>query len=258
MRAAYLGRNVDVREEGKGPALVLVHGYPLDGDMWAPVSTRLAKRFRVLRPDLPARRDTPRPPAPTMAEYSSWILAVIAALGEPAAVAGFSMGGYVLFECLRKSPSGIRACAFVDTQANADDTAGRAARDASIDTAREMGPGIIARRMLPKLLSPAGRKNSQLVADVTEILRRQNPNSVENDLLAMRDRLDATSLLPQIAVPTLVIVGSEDALTPPAKSEAIARGVLGAKLVRIEGAGHLAPMEKPDEVAAALATFLSS
>ena len=255
MRAKYQLRNVAVREEGSGPAVVLVHGYPLDGDMWSDVSGRLASKFRVLRPDLPSRRDTPHPPSPTLAEYAAWIGAVVDAAGGKAGVAGFSMGGYVLLELLRARPEAVAAAAFVDTQAGADDPAGREARNRAIFTAREMGPIAVAERMIPKLLSRGGRSRAALVERVRAIVRRQNPNSIENDLLGMRDRVDSTPSLASISVPALVVVGAEDAITPPAKAEAMARAIPGAELVTIAGAGHLSPMEDPAAVASALSAF---
>lgn len=252
MRASYQLRNVLVREEGAGPLVVLVHGYPLDGDMWEDVSRRLANRFRVLRPDLPSRRDTPHPMQPTMAEYARWIAAVIEAGGGKAAVAGFSMGGYVLFELLRQKPQSVVAAAFVDTQAGPDTPETREARNRSLQTAREMGPGAVSEAMIPRLLSKRGRSDTALVGRVRAMVRRQNPNSLENDILSMRDRADSFPSLPSIAVPSLAVVGSEDEITPPEKSETMVRAIPGARLERIDGAGHLSPMERPDEVAAAL------
>jgi len=255
MRTKYQFRNVEVREEGSGPAVVLVHGYPLDGDMWTEVSARLAPKFRVLRPDLPSRRDTPHPSQPSMKEYAGWIAAVVDAAGGRAGLAGFSMGGYVVFELLRNRPEAVAAVALLDTQAGADDDAGRQARNTAIFTAREMGPSAVSDRMIPKLLSAGGRKRADLVARVRAIVRRQNPNSIENDLLAMRDRADSIPSLGAITVPALVVVGAEDSITPPARAEAMAHAIPGAELVTIAGAGHLTPMEKPDEVAAALSGF---
>jgi 3-oxoadipate enol-lactonase len=257
MRAPYQLRNVLVREEGEGPLVVLVHGYPLDGDMWEDVSRRLASRFRVLRPDLPSRRDTPHPMQPTMAEYARWIAAVIEAGGGKAGVAGFSMGGYVLFELLRQKPQAVSAAAFVDTQAGPDTPEAREARNRSLATAREMGPTAVSEAMIPRLLSKKGRSDPALVGRVRTMVRRQNPNSLENDILAMRDRADSTPSLPSIAVASLAVVGSEDAITPPEKAESIARAIPAAKLVRIEGAGHLSPMERPEDVASALGELFS-
>jgi pimeloyl-ACP methyl ester carboxylesterase len=256
MRTPYQGRNVEVREEGSGPAIVLVHGYPLDGDMWIPVSQILSKRFRVLRPDLPARRDTPHPASPTIAEYASFILSV-AQSAKAAGIAGFSMGGYVVLHALAGNPDGIRAAALIDTRAEPDDENARAARNAALFTAREMGPAAVSDRMIPKLLSARALKNRALVESVRTITRRQNPNSLENDLLAMKSRPDSSGVLPRIGIPCLVISGTDDAISPPAVMKAMADAIPGARFVSIEGAGHLAPMEKPEEVAAALGDFFS-
>lgn len=255
MRALYQGRNVEVREEGSGPPLVLVHGYPLDGDMWTEVSRLLARTFRVLRPDLPARRDTPHPASPSVADYASWISAVAEGAGPAVGVAAFSMGGYVTLELLRRKPAFVRAAALLDTRADADDDAAREARSAAIFTAREMGPAAVSDRMLPKLLSPASLRDPALFAAVRAITRRQNPNSLENDLLAMRNRPDSSGFLREIAIPCLVMRGGLDAITPAAAAEALAKGIPGARLITVEGAGHLTPMERPAEVAAALDEF---
>jgi pimeloyl-ACP methyl ester carboxylesterase len=258
MRVPYQLRNVEVREEGRGPILVLIHGYPLDGDMWSPVSRLLAPKFRVLRPDLPSRRDTPRPPDATMKEYAAWIAAVVEASGAPAGLVGFSMGGYVLLEYLRSKPERARAAAFVGSQAGADDEAGRRARNRAIFTAREMGPGAISERMVPRLLSPAGLSAPGLAEAVRAIVRRQNPNSIENDLLAMRDRADSTDLLRELQIPVLAVAGGADALVPPERTRAIAEGSVSGRYVEIPGAGHLSPMESPAEVASALSEFFGA
>ena len=255
MRARYQGRSVEVREEGNGPPVVLVHGYPLDGDMWSPVSRILARRFRVLRPDLPARRDTPHPPSPTIAEYASWISTVAESAGAPAGIAGFSMGGYVVLDLLTRKPAFLLAAALVDTKADSDDEAARAARGAAIFTAREMGPSAVSDRMLPKLLSPSALSDRITASAVRAITRRQNPNSIENDLLAMQNRPDFGESLAAIAVPCLVVRGSLDSITSASAAERMAKRIPGARFAAIEGAGHLTPMEKPAEVAALLGEF---
>jgi len=258
MRVSYQMRNVEVREEGSGPPVVLIHGYPMDGDMWSSVSSILSKRFRVLRPDLPARRDTPRPPEPGIARYADWIEAVLRAADAPAGAAGCSMGGYVLFELLRRKPESIRAAAFIATRPEADTDPERLARNSAIFTAREMGPLAISERMVPKLLSPASRRDSALAEEVRAIVRRQNPNSLENDLLAMRDRPDASGELGQISIPVLAIAGSEDAIIAGEAMRRIADGVPKGRFVSIAGAGHLVPMEKPEDVARELDAFFSN
>ena len=109
--------------------------------------------------------------------------------------------------------------------------------------------------MLPKLLSPEGQRKPDLVERTMRMMKRQKPETVEADLTAMRDRPDSTAWLPSICVPTLIIVGELDALTPPSESQAMAAAIPGAHLVTIPGAAHLAPMERPRAVAAALGDF---
>jgi pimeloyl-ACP methyl ester carboxylesterase len=112
--------------------------------------------------------------------------------------------------------------------------------------------------MLPRLLSERSLARRELVERVERIMNRQKPETVEGDLTAMRNRPDARPSLSGIRIPTLVLVGEEDALTPPADSEAMAAAIPGARLTRIAEAAHLTPMERPGAVAAALGEFFAA
>ena len=258
MDLVWKGATARVREMGEGPAVVLVHGYPLDGAMWSGVARALAPRLRVLKPDLPGRGETAAPSEGRLSDYADFVQALLEALPAPAGLAGFSMGGYVVLELARRRPERLRALALVDTRASGDDEAARARRDEAIATVRASGVGAIAEAMRPRLLSPRSLSNRDLVERVDRIMTRQKPETVEGDLTAMRDRPDARDRLREIAIPTLVVVGEEDALTPPADSEEMAEAIPGARLVRIAGAGHLSPMERPGAVAAALGDFFAA
>jgi 3-oxoadipate enol-lactonase len=258
MDILWKGQSARVREMGSGPPVVLIHGYPLDGAMWSGVSRALMSRFRVVKPDLPGRGDTVAPSAGSMEDYADFLEAILQALETPAGLAGFSMGGYAALALARRRPEKLAALALVDTRAQPDDEAGRAKRDEAIATARSGGVQPIADAMIGKLLSPASLGNRDLVERVRRIMLRQTPETVAGDLAAMRDRADARPALSGIAVPTLVVVGAEDALTPPADAEAMAAAIPGARLATIPGAGHLAPMERPGAVAAALGDFFAA
>jgi len=258
MDLAWKGATARVREMGDGPPVVLLHGYPLDGAMWSGVARVLAHRFRVLKPDLPGRGETTAPSEGRLGDYADFVQALLEALPGAAGLAGFSMGGYVALELARRRPENLRALVLVDTRASADDDAGRAKRDEAIATVRSSGVEAIAEAMRPRLLTARSLANRDLVERVDRIMKRQRPETVEGDLTAMRDRPDARDRLSEIAIPTLVVVGEEDALTPPAESEAMASAIPGARLVRIAGAGHLTPMERPGAVAAALGDFFAT
>jgi 3-oxoadipate enol-lactonase len=258
MDIVWKGLPSRIREMGSGPPVVLVHGYPLDGAMWSGVARAMSGRFRVLKPDLPGRGETAAPSDGSIEGHADFLAAILDGLAVPAGLAGFSMGGYAALALARRRPQWLRALALVDTRASADDEAGRARRDEAIALVRAQGVAPIAEAMVPRLLSPASLEKGDLVERLRRIILRQTADTVAADLSAMRDRPDARSSLPQIGVPTLVLVGEEDALTPPADSRLMAEAIPGAKLVAVPEAGHLAPMERPGAVATALGDFFAA
>ena len=258
MRLEWHDISIDVREAGAGPSVVLVHGYPLDGAMWSGVARILAVRFRVYKPDLPGRGENPAPAGQSLDDYADFVGALVGRLQPPVGLAGFSMGGYVSLALLRRGADNVKALALVDTRAEADDEEGRKRRDEAIALVRSEGVAKIADQMVPRLLSELSLANRDLVDRVRRIILRQTPATVERDLSAMRDRADSTALLPQIRIPTLVVVGEQDALTPPELSERMAAAIPGARLEKIPSAGHLTSMERPGAVAEALGQFFES
>lgn len=258
MRVDWKGQLVQIRELGQGPAVVLVHGYPLDGAMWSGVARTLSGRFRVLKPDLPGRGENPAPPDGTIDGYADFLQAILAEVPPPAGLAGFSMGGYVSLALMKRGTAGVRALALVDTRAGADDEAGRAARETAIATVRSGGAAAIADGMIPRLLAPASAQNASLVERLRRIIVRQKPETIESDLTAMRDRPDSTAFLPRIGVPSIVLAGDQDVITPPAEGQAMAAAIPGARFAAIPASGHLTPMERPGSVAAALGDFFAA
>jgi pimeloyl-ACP methyl ester carboxylesterase len=227
--------------------------------MWSGVARILSRRFRVLKPDLPGRGETAADSGATMADYADFLEAILRELPAPAGLAAFSMGGYATLALLERRPAALGAIALVDTRASADDDAGKAKRNEAIATVRsEAGVPAIADAMVPRLLAASSVANRDLVERVQRIMRRQSAKTVEADLTAMRDRPDRRGELARVAIPALVVVGEQDALTPPADSELMAGTIPGARLVTIPGAGHLTPMERPGAVAAALDEFFGA
>jgi len=257
MRVQWHEASVEVREAGTGPCVILLHGYPLDGAMWSGVARTLATRFRVLKPDLPGHGESPAPAPRELNGHAEFLEAIVQELPPPVGLAGFSMGGYASLALLRRRPANLRALALVDTRAEADDEDGKKKRNEAIESVRSGGVAKIADAMVPRLLGEASLASRDLTERLRRIILRQKAETVEADLAAMRDRQDAADLLPQIRIPTVVVVGEQDALTPPPLSEKMAGAIPGATLVRIPGAGHLTPMERPGAVAAALGDFFA-
>jgi len=258
VRLQWSGKEADIREAGQGPPVVLLHGYPLDGAMWSGVARILATQFRVLKPDLPGRGNTPAPAAGGMEGYADFVEAILAQLPAPVGLAGFSMGGYVALALMKRQPEKLAALALVDTRAFADDEAGKAKRDEAIAKVRSEGVASVADAMVEKLLAAESLRRRDLVERLRRIMLRQTPETVEADLTAMKERPDSTASLGGISIPTLVVVGEQDALTPPRDSEAMASAIPGARLVSIPQAGHLTPMERPKAVAEALSDLFAA
>jgi pimeloyl-ACP methyl ester carboxylesterase len=258
MRIEWAGQSADVREIGKGPAVVVVHGFPLDGAMWSGVARVLSSQFQVLKPDLPGRGNSEAPPPTSVEGHADFLETILARVDGPVGIAGFSFGGYVALALMRRRPDKVRALALVDTRASADDEAGKAKRDETIAAVRANGVAPLVESMPAKLLSPESLGRADLVERVRRIISRQRPETVEADLVAMRDRPDSTPFLREIALPTIVLVGDRDVLTPPADSEAMAAAIPDARLTVVPGAGHLTPMERPKAVAQSLAELFSA
>ncbi len=253
--------------------LVAVHGYPLDRRMWEPLAQRgqegrLGPVTSVFAPDLRGRGTSLRPAAGvhTMALLADDLAEDLEGLdpgGGPLVLAGLSMGGYVLFELLRRHGarllSRVAAVVFCDTRATADDESGRAKRREAIEAIRKSGITAALQAMLPKLLSPASR-GSAAEETARAMILATPPGTACADLAGLATRSEGFDVLSALTKPVLFLVGEDDTLTPPADAEAMAAAATSAPwigLVTIPRAGHLAPMEQPDEVAGQLRKLLS-
>ncbi|HUU33297.1 MAG TPA: alpha/beta fold hydrolase [Vicinamibacterales bacterium] len=257
---AYLDN--DPGATGK-PVLVLVHAFPLGAQMWEPQFRGAFHGWRILAPDLRGFGGSTDPRAddvePTLDDYAEDIAALVREVaGGPVVLGGLSLGGYVAFAVMRRTPALVRALILADTRASADSLEGRAGRKAMLNVLEHDGPQGVAREMMPKLLGATTREHNPDVEETVRLLiKRQSPSAIRDAIVRMMERPDATPLLAGIAVPALVIVGDEDELTPPADAEAIAAGLPNASLARISGAGHLANLEQGMAFEASIEDFLA-
>jgi pimeloyl-ACP methyl ester carboxylesterase len=247
---------------GDGPALVLLHAFPLSRAMWRPQVEALQGDYRVIAPDLRgfggSRAFDAAPSVETMADDVAALLDELKLPG-PVVLGGLSMGGYVALAFARRHPVRLRALVLADTKADPDDAEGRANRDRLMAFASNNTARAVIDQMLPKLLGPATAAQApQVVEEVRAIAGRQTAAGIVGALKALRDRPDANPGLTGITVPTLIVVGRDDTLTPPAKSEEMAARIPNARLVVLDGAGHLSNLEQPDRFNAALRSFLQS
>jgi 3-oxoadipate enol-lactonase len=244
------------------PSVVMVHGFPLNSSLWDLQKDTLADRFRFVTLDLMGfgASDAPEDPSRySMAAFADQVRAVIEDTGlGRVAVCGLSMGGYVCFELWRRHRDVIGALLLADTKAEADDPEGIDKRTAQQEDVRARGPRAVAESMVGGLLSDTTRaKKPDVVARALAVM--DNPaDGYIGALEAMKTRVDSTEDLVTIDVPTLVIVGEEDAITPPALARKLHEHIGRSRLAVIPEAGHLSNLEEPGAFGGAVANFLAS
>jgi 3-oxoadipate enol-lactonase len=199
------------------------------------------------------------PPALTVDDYAGDVIDLLDSLHiDEAVIGGLSMGGYIAFAVLRHAARYVHALILADTKAQADSPEAVAGRKRLLQTLEAGGAAAVADEMIPKPLGETTRRDRpDVVARVRELVLASSSGAIAGAIRALMSRPDSTPLLPTIHVPTLILVGVEDTVTPVANALEMQRGIGGAELVQIASAGHLSNLEQPDAFDAALARFLS-
>lgn len=255
-------------DAGEGTAarktVVLIHAFPLNADMWAPQLDAVPAGWRYLAPDLrgfgrsdPDEMDGPAPPS--IDDYARDILALLDHLHvNDAVVAGLSMGGYAAFALVRLAPQRVRGLVLANTKAEADSQEARSARAGLLDELSRGGVAAVAGQMLPRLLGQTTRTERAGVQERARAIAEANSvEGLRGALLRMMNRPDSTDLLATIRCPTLVVASSEDVVTPADRTRAMVGRMPDARLVTIQGAGHLSNLEQPGDFNFALTQFLA-
>ena len=197
------------------------------------------------RSELPSRQ-------PTLDNYADAVVAAMdAAHVETAAIAGLSMGGYVAFAMWRRHRKRMERLALIDTKAEGDTPEAAANRVRLAETIREHGVEALLKAP-PKWL----RDGSPHWDELKAMIRAQSKEAVAQGSVAMSTRPDSSADLPTIDVPTAVIVGEADAITPLANSKTMADAIPGASLSVIPDAGHISNIEAPEAFEKAIRAWL--
>ena len=230
------------------PPILLLHAFPLDARMWdAQVAALEQAGYETLAPNLPGREPDD--------DLGRWAGRILELLPGPFIPVGCSMGGYLMFELWRQAPARIPAAVFVDTRAGADTPEARAGREETIGILGEDGFDAFWELQEPKLFTPKTPRD--VVERARAIASEQPITNLVATLRALAARPDSYETATTIDVPSLVLVGADDALTPPGEARELAGHLPAGKLVEIPAAGHLTPLEKPDEVKEELFVFLA-
>ena len=240
--------------------LLLLHAFPLNARMWEGQRALAETGWHVIAPQLRGfDGGTGDPPAASVEDYAGDVIDLLDALHvKQAVVGGLSMGGYVAFAMLRHAARYVQGLILADTRSQADTPEGVAGRARMLQLVQDKGPSAVADDVIPKLLGETTRKTRPAVMEqVRSLALASSADAIAGAVRALMTRPDSTPLLSTIHVPTLIVVGDEDTVTPPAASEDMRRAIAGSELVRIPQAGHLSNLEQPDLFTAALAAFLS-
>ena len=250
-----------VCDEGSGPPLLLVHGFPLDHQMWQQQISYFSRSFRVIAPDLRGfGKSGELNGVWTMQQFAEDLAAVLTAMQEtrPVVFCGLSMGGYIAWQFVQRYPERVAKLIVCDSLATADAPDYAQTRLTIANRLEQEGTNaFLVESMLPRLFGETLVKTAPTwVRDTEAIMRGTSPHTCAAAQRGMSQRPDMSGFLPSIQVPSLILCGEHDIISPPEKMRTIAQAISGATYVEIAQAGHMAPLEKPDEVNRAIEEFL--
>ena len=256
MQARVNGVMLHYELVGDGEPILFVHGFPLSGALWKPIAERL-QGWRCLVPDLRGHGRSAATPTATIEQFSDDLVALLDTIGErrPVVLCGLSMGGVIAFDFFRRHRARLRALVLVDCRANADTPEGRQQREELAQAVLRDGSRVAADSMIDKLLAP--QASPALRTEWHAIMAATPPVGVAAAARALAQRPDSTATLGRIDVPTLLVFGEEDRITPPDLARQMLAAIPGARLELISAAGHLPPVEQPDRFLQAIRTFLA-
>jgi len=228
------------------PTLVLLPGLLNTRRVYAAQIAALADIADIVVPELTAYD--------SMADMAE---AVLAATPDRFALGGFSMGGYVAFEVLRRAPQRVERLALIDTQAGPDTPEATARRRGFIEQTKIGRFHGVQPSLLPSLVHPSRLQDADVVQPILDMGREIGPEGFVREQKAIMGRPDSRPMLAEIDMPTIVICGRQDLAVPLARAEEMATTIPDARLAVLEVCGHMAPLERPAEVSAALRRWLT-
>lgn len=251
--------SVFINGNDKAKSILFVHGYPYDHTMWDNQINELCKDYYCVAYDIRGLGESPESDGQyTLESFVDDLESIIDSLHlDKPALCGLSMGGYISLRAVERIENKLGALILCDTKSMADDNQGKLKRAAGIKAINENGTDSFVEQFVKNCFSEKFIKESE--AEYLKVLDRSKQSSasgLKGCLLAMAARTDATSYLPKISIPTLLICGKEDRLTPPDVMKQMADQVKNSNFIEVEEAAHMTPIEKPEIVTKAINNFL--
>ena len=260
MKKLVDGLLVHLEGQENSKAIIFVHGFPYDSNMWRSQIDEFSKKYFCVSFDIRGLGESVVEDGQfTMEKFVDDLELIINEFkSNKPVLCGLSMGGYISLRAMERMQNKFSGLILCDTKSEADDNQGKLKRAAAI---QQINSGKFEEFIETFVRNCFGdmfvRENNQEYQKVVERSKKNSPLGVKGCLLAMAGRTDTTESLVNISIPTLVICGSDDKLSPPATMKPMSEKILSSKFVLIEEAGHMTPIEKPDEVNSAIKNFLS-
>lgn len=247
---------------GSGTPVVLLHAFPFNAQMWESQIEALGDTYRFVVPDLKGFGDSDAPEERagySMDAYADEVKALVDEIGlDRFVLAGLSMGGYIALAYMRKYADGVVGLVLADTRAEADPPEGKEKRSNQQKQVLQEGTEGLVEALTGALLAESTRTNKPDVVKKVQAAMENPAAGFIGALEAMKNRIDSTEGLAKVSVPTLVIVGENDGITPPEAARKLHEHIGGSQLVVIPDAGHISNMESPEAFNGALAEFLTN
>lgn len=261
MRAIINGWAISYNSYGakSGLPVVFIHGFPFSQEMWKPQVAALSPQFLVVTYDVRGHGGTEVGDGQyTLEFFLDDFLGLLDHLRiEKAVAVGLSMGGYIALRAIERNPERFRALVLCDTRSEADTDETKLKRTSSIKLVKQEGVKKFAEGFVKSVFAPQTLEGKPgTVKLIHEIIERMSPLAIAGTLLALAARTDTTASLPKIKVPTLILVGESDTLTPVPAAQSMHANIQGSELHVIPKAAHLSNLENPDEFNRLLLNFL--
>lgn len=249
------------RGSPQGVPVVFIHGFPFSHEMWEPQMRALPNTYRAIAYDIRGHGQSDVADGQYTIEF--FVDDLIAILNhlviEKAIICGLSMGGYIALRAFERHPERISGLVLCDTKCEADTNDGKVRRSATLKSVKKDGVPQFADGFVRSIFAPKTfESNPDAIEKIRTIINSNPPLGVAGTVLALACRTDTSAVLPTISVPTLILCGEVDALTPPKDSEFMHKQIKGSTLHLISSAGHMSNLENPVEFNERLTAFLKT